>query len=129
MSIEIIDTSQYNTRLKATIQATGKLGFTRQTADVLELQPDRCINFAKGQDSEELYMVMLEADDPRALKVCRSGTYYYLPTKLMFNALGVDYKSHTVMYDLVRMPHLDESLNGKVYKMNSRINAKSMRKE
>lgn len=120
MAINIIDTTQFSVKLKATIQATGKLGFTNETANSLNLQIGQAVNFAKDDETEELYLIIAKDNTANALKVCKSGMYYYIQTKLMFDAFGYDYKKKTIIFDLTRKIELDESLNGRVYKMNKR---------
>lgn len=120
MAINIIDITQFSVRLKATIQATGKLGFTNETANCLNLQIGNAVKFAKDDETEELYLIIANDNTTNTLKVCKSGMYYYIQTKLMFDAFGYDYKNKTIIFDLTRKNDLDESLNGKVYKMNKR---------
>ena len=120
MAINIIDTTQFSVKLKATIQATGKLGFTNETANYLNLQIGQAVNFAKDDETEELYLIIANETTANTLKVCKSGMYYYIQTKLMFEAFGYEYKKKTIIFDLTRKKDLDESLNGKVYKMNKR---------
>lgn len=120
MAINIIDTTQFSVKLKATIQATGKLGFTNETANCLNLQIGQAVNFAKDDETEELYLIIANETTASTLKVCKSGMYYYIQTKLMFDAFGYEYKKKTIIFDLTRKKDLDEYLNGKVYKMNKR---------
>ena len=120
MAINIIDTTQFSVKLKATIQATGKLGFTNETANCLNLQIGQAVNFAKDDETEELYLIIANEATANTLKVCKSGMYYYIQTKLMFDAFGYEYKKKTIIFDLTRKKDLDEYLNGKVYKMNKR---------
>lgn len=120
MAINIIDTTQFSVKLKATIQATGKLGFTNETANYLKLQIGQAVNFAKDDETEELYLIIANDNTANTLKVCKSGMYYYIQTKLMFDAFGYEYKKKTIIFDLTRKKDLDESLNGRVYKMNKR---------
>lgn len=120
MAINIIDTTQFNTKLKATIQATGKLGFTKETASHLSLSVGQTVNFAKDDETEELYLVVANEDSFNGLRVCKSGMYYYIQTKLMFDAFGYEYKKKTIIFDLIRKKELDATLNGRVYKMNKR---------
>lgn len=120
MTIHIIDTTQFGAKLKATIQASGKLGFTRETARCLNLQSGQAINFAKDDETEELYLIIANNNTTCSLSVCKSGMYYYIQTKLMFDAFGYDYKKKTIIFDLARKKDLDESLNGEVYKMSKR---------
>lgn len=129
MNLKFINSYQYSSRLKATIQATGKLGFTQEAATALGLCADKEIMFAVDEDDAELYMAILDDHDERAFLVRKSGLYYYLPTKLMFDALGVNYAEESIMYDLVRMPAMDQQFRGKAYKMKQRKNIRPMRKE
>lgn len=120
MAIVIIDTTQFSIKLKATIQATGKLGFTNETANCLNLQLGQAVNFARDDETQELYLIIAKDSATKTLKVCKSGMYYYIQTKLMFDAFGYDYKKKTIIFDLTRKEELDESLNGRVYKMSKR---------
>lgn len=116
--LKIIDTSQFNAKLKATIQKTGRLGFTEETSRVLKLSTDTFVRFA--QDDEEdgsLFLVLSETDDANSFRVGKSGQYYYLPTKLMFDAFGYNYKAGTIIFDLVRKADYDATLAGRVYKL------------
>ena len=108
-----------------TIQGTGRLGFTAETAKSLELSPDSFIKIAQDEDqTDALYMIVCREPDEDGFKVsCISG-YYSLPTTMLFKELGVDYKNNTVMYDLTREPLLDEEVGGKVYRMDKRENPK-----
>ena len=120
MTINIIDITQFSVKLKATVQATGKLGFTNETANCLNLQIGQAVNFAKDDETEDLYLIIANDNIANTLKVCKSGMYYYIPTKLMFDAFGYDYKKKTIIFELARKKELDDSLNGRVYKMNKR---------
>ncbi len=73
-----------------------------------------------------MYLLLTSKEDEDSFKVIKSGEYYYLPTTLMFESLGFDYKKFNIMFDLIRMSEYDELLDGQVYKLNKRI---LMRKE
>ncbi len=125
--ITIIRTRDFNVKLKATIHASGRLGFTADTATALSLSPSSLAKFARDdEDEKSLYLIITDTPDEDAFKVIKAGAYYYLPTSLMFDSLGFDYKRFNIMFDLVRMTDLDELLDGQVYKLNKRI---IMRKE
>ena len=87
-------------------------------------------SFAKfandDEDDKALYLIISSSEDEDSFKVTKSGAYYYLPTSLMFDAFGYDYKRYNIMFDLVRISELDELLGGNVYKLNKRV---LMRKE
>ena len=120
--IQVLSAKKYSQKLKVTIQATGKLGFSDETARTLRLSEGAAyVKFLKDGDTDVMYMSVLYAADEDAFKVCKAGTYYYLATAQLFNDLDIDYKHTTVIYDLVRCAQLDGEFGGAVYRMNPRI--------
>ena len=111
-----------NVKLKCTIQATGKLGFTEATANALKLgKQERFIKFAQDtDDNNQLYMVFVATEDEGAFRIRRSGSYYYIPTQALFESMGYNFKDINYIFDLIRMPALDNLAQGEVYKMNQR---------
>ncbi|MDE6079802.1 MAG: hypothetical protein K2G35_07040 [Duncaniella sp.] len=125
--IKILKTRDYNVKLKATIHRSGRLGFTSDTASTLSLSNQSFVKFAiDDEDDNAMYLLLTSKEDEDSFKVIKSGEYYYLPTTLMFESLGFDYKKFNIMFDLIRMSEYDELLDGQVYKLNKRI---LMRKE
>ena len=120
--ITILDIGQYKVKLKATIQQTGRLGFTADTADRLHLSEETYVQFARDDEGERtLYMVLHREPTGNSFRVMKSGKYFYLPTKQMFDAFGEDYERYNIMFDLVRTESLDAQLGGQVYKMSRRM--------
>lgn len=118
---QVIKAREFNKKLKVSIQASGKLSFTSETASAMGLDQLPSFKFAKDdENNSQLCMIKVRTHDEDSFRTLRSGTYYYLPTKLMFDALLIDYQSQTVLFDLVRRPDLDESLEGEVFFMNMR---------
>lgn len=120
--MEILSAKKYGIKLKATIQATGKLGFPKSTSETLNFAERKYVKF--GRNEEGLFMSILADDDDDAFKTNVSSGYYSLNTKGLFDALGLDYKRQTVIFDLIRTPSFDEELNGEAYKMILRIRDK-----
>lgn len=122
MNLTFLKTTELNVKLKCTIQASGKLGFTETTASALKFeQQDRYIRFAQDtDDNNQLYMVFVPSGEDGAFKLRKSGNYYYIPTQALFESLGYNFKEINYMFDLIRMPNLDEAAQGEVYKMNQR---------
>lgn len=119
--INVIDISQFRVKLKATIHTSGRLGFTKDTADFLGLSSLPYVLFANDdEDPEQLYMALVDEELPNSMKVNVSGKYFYIQTNLLFDNLGYDYKKKTIMFDLIREPKYDEVLSGKTYRMNVR---------
>lgn len=125
MGLNIYSAKQYSAKMKVTVQATGKLGFTAETANILGLTNDTYIKIAGDDESKDvLYMIVCPGKDEDGFKSHSSAGYFYLPTTMLFNDLHLDYKNFTIMFDLSREPDLDNVAGGKVFKMNKRQNPK-----
>ena len=94
---------EFTVRLKATIQATGKLGFTQDTIDQLRLTSD-CSVYLAGDDENKkvMYMGVLRERMEDAFPVLSSGKYFYLNTTNLFKALKLDFEHKVYMFDLSR---------------------------
>lgn len=120
--MKILSSKQYGVNLKATVQSTGKLGFSGPTATALELSAGGFIRFGQDDDTDEtLFLAVMNGVDEDGFKIMQSGGYYSVSTKMLFEALNVDYKSQTVIYDLQRDSSKDETMGGRAYRMTPRI--------
>ena len=118
---QIFKAKEFTKKLKATIQSTGKLGFTADTISQLQLSAECSILIAPDSESREvLYMAVLRSMNEDAFPVLKSGNYYYLNTKQLFDTLGYQYRKSTVMFDLARFEEGDAQLGGECYKMIAR---------
>ncbi len=125
MALKVYSAKQYSVKLKCTIQKTGKLGFTSGTANALKLNPDSYIKIASDDEQVGvLYLIVCDRPDEDGFNVDYISGYYSLPTTVLFNELGIDYKNFTIMYDLSREASLDVEVCGTVYKMTKRANPK-----
>ena len=122
MSIRILNAKQFTTKLKATIQFSGRLGFTEETANVLDLSVGKFARFAQDDEKNTLYLIIIDKASEDAFQIRSSSGYYYVPTKMMFDMLGFDYEHNTIMFDLIRQPSLDADLMGQAYLMKQRVN-------
>ena len=120
MNIKILSAKQFATKLKATIQASGRLGFTAETATVLGLESGKFAKFAKDDENDSLYLIIINEPNEDAFEIRVSSGYYYVPTKVMFDTLGFNYENGNIMFDLVRQPSYDDDLQGQVYYMKQR---------
>lgn len=122
MAICIISAKQFAKKLKATIQLTGRLGFTDETAKTLGFQSGKFARFAQDDENGVLYLIINNEASDDAFPLKLSSKYYFIETRQMFDMLGYDYKNQNIMFDLVRKPSLDDVLQGQVYFMKQRIN-------
>lgn len=120
MAIKVLSAKKFATNLKATIQASGRLGFTADTAKALDLQSGKFAKFAQDDENGSLYLIIIDKGNEDAFSVRESSGYYYVPTKVMFDTLGFKYENGNIMFDLIRQSSLDDDLQGQVYFMKQR---------
>ncbi|MCR5533118.1 MAG: hypothetical protein K6F10_04480 [Paludibacteraceae bacterium] len=115
------DAKKYTVRLKATIQSTGKLGFTADTMNQLKLTPDCSIYLAPDDENKKImYMGVARERKAEAFPVLSSGKYLYLNTRQLFDTLKIDYTNYVNIYDLARYEEGDETMESECYKMTLR---------
>ena len=125
MKLSIYSAKNYCTKLKVTVQKTGKLGFTADTATSLHLTPNSYVKIARDEEqSDDLYMIVCSEADEDGFKVNFNSGYYSLPTTMLLKELGLDYTRFTIIFDLSRDSSLDKDAGGMVYKMSKRVNSK-----
>lgn len=56
MGIKILSVKDFASKLKATIQATGKLGFTEETAKAMSLSIDSYIQIGYEEETDTFYI-------------------------------------------------------------------------
>ena len=71
-------------------------------------------------EPEQLYLAIMGEADRDSFPLKGSGAYFTVAAQLLFDELGVDYKTYTVIYDLVRCKAYDEEAGGECYRMNYR---------
>ena len=116
---QIFDAKELTQKLKATVQRTGKLGFTAETLEALNIHQGTYIRFAEDTESKRiLWMGVLQEPADNAFPVNKAGTYFYLNTIKLFEKIGIDFKN--CMYDMERAAEYDEAIGGECYKMQLR---------
>lgn len=118
--LQVISAKRYQVRLKATIQASGRLGFTGDTGKALHLTEQSSIQLARDPEDDTLYLIVFSDFNEDAFPVKKTGEYFYLPTRMLFEELGYEFQDKTIIFDLVRIKSLDEQMGGQVYKLNRR---------
>lgn len=115
---QIFDAKELTQKLKATVQRTGKLGFTAETLEALNIHQGTYIRFAEDTESKRiLWMGVLQEPADNAFPVNKAGTYFYLNTIKLFEKIGIDFKKKNCMYDMERAAEYDEAIGGECYKM------------
>jgi hypothetical protein len=121
MNIKFLDAKEFEANLKCTVQSNGKLNFSASAIKIFELHKHKSVKFAVNEDAkgvEELYIVIQDHITDDAFKVNKAGNYYYLNAKALFDSLGIDYRAHSVIYDITKTEQLIDGLP--LYKLNKR---------
>lgn len=103
MKVKFFKPAELDRNIKATIHKTGKLGFTSEAANKLNLSTDKGMFIGSNDENPEdtsLYAIIDEASTPDTFKISRAGEYYYLNTKDLFDNLNLDYQNKTIIYDI-----------------------------
>lgn len=121
MIASIYNAKQLTQKLKATIQRSGKLGFTAETIELLKLSNEVSIRIASDDKRKDiLYMAVVPRTCEDAFPVIKTGIYYYLNTKQLFDEIRMDYIKFNIIFDLTRCFEADEAIGGECYKMTAR---------
>lgn len=105
--------------LRCAIQASGKLSFTEKTIKAIRFTDESAFAIYPDSDSNEiLYLKLTTKDvDPEAFAVKKSGKYWYMHTKTLFNSLQIPYKEKTIIYDMERAFDIEREMGGEWYKL------------
>ncbi|MCH8032482.1 MAG: hypothetical protein IH950_01830 [Bacteroidetes bacterium] len=94
--------------LKATIHASGKLGFSIGAIKVLNINSNSFIQIAVNSEDEtdqNLYAFITNKADENTLKINKAGDYYYVNTKALFDKLEIDFRKKKIMFDIVEIEY------------------------
>lgn len=120
MTMEIFSAKNYLV-LKATIQKTGRLGFSAATSNVMGISTSSYFLIGKDEAIDaDLIMVLLNRPSKDAFRVMQSGPYYYLKTTALFDMLRYDYKSARIFFDVKRDSSYDKISGGETYLLKQR---------
>lgn len=123
MKIKFFNPNSLDRNLKATIHKSGKLGFTVDAANKMELETNKSaavgINEEDSSDTS-LYIIIYNDQKEGTFKVAKAGNYYYLNLKNLFDTLKISYKNESFIYDIS-----EDNIEGqRVYKLTQRDNNK-----
>lgn len=117
----IFNAQEYSLKPKATIQQSGKLGFNGDAIKQLKISEDNGVIIAQDSSDKKLfYMALTSNENETAFPVRKSGPYFYINSKQLFDKLELDYVQKTYIFDLVRCSKFDAEIGGECYKMSMR---------
>ena len=119
MKIKLFKPNELDKNLKVTLHKTGKMGFTLDASNKLELSKDKSAGIGTNDDDptdEALYLIIYPTKVPNTFRISKAGAYFYINTKILFDNLKVDYSVGNVIYDMVEK----EADGQTIYQLNLR---------
>jgi len=103
INLKFIEIDTNPLKPKATVHASGRLGFNLEAINFMQLHNKRNFRLAvadeDGKSVKNIYLI--EQDNPiGTAKVAKAGEYYYLNVGNLFEDLNIDYKNFTIIYDI-----------------------------
>lgn len=115
MELKFLKPKENTSIAKITVHKTGKLGFSRGAAELLDVANNKFCKFGVNEDND-LFIVMCKENDGESFGIAKAGEYYYVTAKSLLNDLDIDYRSKdTVIFDVIDIKE------DKIYKMVRRI--------
>lgn len=119
---QIFNAKELTQKLKATVQRTGKLGFTAETLEALHIHQGTHLRIANDTETKRiLWLGVIQEPADNAFPVNKAGDYYYVNTTKLFETIGIDFRKKNCMYDMSRAPENDEAIGGECYRMELRV--------
>lgn len=130
IKLAIHKASDFDRNVKATVQASGRLGFSEGAAKKLNLTGSEYFVLASNEENEDdknLYGWIETTEENGGFKVNKSGVYYNINTKPLFDKLHIDYRDRdtTIIFDIVDF----ENGENKIFKLVKRMQKKSTKKQ
>lgn len=122
IKLTIHKSSELDRNVKATIQSTGKLGFSEGAKKKLCLDKGGYLVIATNEEDdkdENLYAWIENDANGGGFKINKAGEYYNVNTKSLFDKLKIDYRNREllVIYDIIEM----ENEGKLIYKFIKRV--------
>lgn len=99
----IVNAQQMSRISKATVQKTGRLGFSSSATGMLGLSAEKTIILFEDDSNRDLYLVVMDARDDRGFFVRAVGEYFYIYPKVLLDQRHVDYKNKHVSYEITQL--------------------------
>ncbi len=102
-SLEIFSAKKFRSNAKATVHATGKIGFSIVAAELLELTKGTgiIVGRQRGESGHSsLVIIVVSATNQEAFPVRQVGEYYQIDASRLLDDLDVDYKERSLIYNI-----------------------------
>lgn len=127
MEIEFYNADNLDKNIKCSIHKSGKIGFSGNAIEKLNIGKNKSVSIGKGKNDEELdilYMKFNKDEISGAFTINKAGEYYYINTKTLFDTIGFEYRKERIIFDIVEIENGDE----KIYKLIKRAISREKKK-
>jgi hypothetical protein len=103
MKIKFLSPDSLDKNLKATVHKSGKMGFTIEAAKKMGLDINKSLSIGINEDDTEdknLYVVINSNKRSDSFSLLKTGEYYYVNTKPLFDNLKYDYINKSIVFEL-----------------------------
>ncbi|MGV8879579.1 MAG: hypothetical protein ACOH2A_11165 [Sphingobacteriaceae bacterium] len=106
MNIKFFKARELDRNLKATISSNGKMGFTTEAAEKLNLGVNKSLSIGMNNDDnrdKNLYILVNEANEENdSFPILRTGSFYYVNTKSLFKTIKIEFKRYDTYYEITK---------------------------
>jgi len=126
VKLKIQKANEFDRNVKATLQSTGRLGFSEGAKKKMKIESGKFIVIATNEEDEtddNLYAWLEDTENSGGFKVNKGGEYYNINTKPLFDKLRIDYtdKDNLIIYDIVDFDYDDQQ----IFKLIKRVHARN----
>ena len=105
MKLKILDAKESEINLQGSVQSNGKINVSAAAISILN--PNNKMNVKIAVDeyaksAEESYIQLLNNITDGIIKANKAGNYYYFNANSLADNPGLDYKAHSVIFDIAR---------------------------
>jgi hypothetical protein len=106
LDIEFFESGDRYGPVKATVQKSGRLGFSSGAIKLLEIDGNKLFKIGRKKlessdsNNQTLLLIPVDTEDEFTFRALKAGDYYYLKTKRLLNQLSIDYRNENVIFDI-----------------------------
>lgn len=122
----MLDAERLSRIARATVQNSGRLGFSADSTDLMGLAPNKRLLVSECGE-KDLAVVIGDESDKRGFVIKQTGAYFYVRMKNYFDENGIDFKKTSIIYDITEMK---EQFEGRpVFKLSRRDSKRDKKEE
>ena len=105
MKIRNFTKKDLNKPLRLTIQKTGRLGFTSEAAQIMNLDVVKSADIGQNDENQEdksLYLSFQNDKETGLFPIRKAGSYYFIDIKDLLDTLEIKYSDGGTYFDVVK---------------------------